>query len=361
MPMQLTDSKKMKEDSKIIEDAIDFAAVKASLRLQIKTYKKRAAEVEAYLLKHPDEWGKFQSEFNSEINAIFRDIMLFEKMKVSNGQGEKVRKLERIFISKIRDIFLKGAYNDWGFRKPYGYAGDFKMIDDIYQNNPTTSGFMRLFDNYCMMSAISVAVRNRKEDFKRLITNFIKDRYSGHKLKIMDLASGPCRDLFEILSLDPEVATKADFDCYDHDARAIEYARNLLKNFKNVDFIRKNAVKIALKKDINGLINKKYDLIFSTGLFDYFSTQLATGVVRNLKALLKPGGVLAISTARDKYSNPSVYYMNWTADWHLVYRDEEEFKKIFVKAGFSEDQLKIQYEQQGIMQYIIATQKLKKS
>ena len=359
MSTQAAELAKSNKDDKGIETALGFAEIKASLRSQIKIYKKRAAEVEAYLLKHPDEWGKFQSELNSEINAIFHDIMLFEKINLSKGQEERVRKLKRIFINKIRHLFLKGPYNEWGFSKPLGYAGDFQMIDYIYQNNPTTTGFARLFDNYCMMSAISVAVRNRKEDFKRLITDFIKERYAGHKLKIMDLASGPCRELCEILSSDPSIADKATFDCYDHDARALEYARNLLKCYGNINFIKKNAVKIALKKDISRLIDKQYDFIYSTGLFDYFNTQIAMGVVRNLKALLKPDGVLAVSTARDKYSNPSLYYMEWSADWNLVYRDEEEFKHIFREAGFTDNQLKIQYEQQGIMQYMIASAKSK--
>lgn len=340
-----------------IETALDFAEIKSSLRSQIKVYKKRAAEIEAYLSEHPDEWGRFQSEFNSEINDIFRDIMLFEKINFSKGQDEKVHKLKRIFIDKIRHLFLKGPYNEWGFNKPLGYAGDFKMIDYIYKNNPTSTGFARLFDNYCMMSAISVAVRNRKDDFKRLISNFINERHVADKLKIMDLASGPCREIYEILTEDPLVSDKATFDCYDHDERALEYGRTLLKKHDNIRFIKKNAVKIALKKDISRLIDEKYDLIYSTGLFDYFNAQISVGVVRNLKALLKPGGVLAIATVRDKYSNPSLYYMEWSADWNLVYRNEEEFWQVFKDAGFSDKQLKIQYEQQGIVQYMIANEK----
>lgn len=63
-----------------------------------------------------------------------------------------------------------------------------------------------------------------------------------------------------------------------------------------------------------------------------------------------------IATVRDKYSNPSVYFMEWVADWNLVYRDEKEFKRIFITAGFIDDKVKIKYEQQGIIQYIIACQ-----
>ena len=73
--------------------------------------------------------------------------------------------------------------------------------------------------------------------------------------------------------------------------------------------------------------------------------------------LLKTNGILAISNVRDKYSNPSVHFMEWVGDWNLRYRTDDEFKKLFIDAGFKDNELKIQYEQQGIMQYIFASNK----
>jgi extracellular factor (EF) 3-hydroxypalmitic acid methyl ester biosynthesis protein len=328
--------------------------IQPSLRTKLKFYKKRAIEIEKYLTKQPDEWGKFQSEFNSAVNGIFRDIMEFEKQCYSDSQEEKIYKLKRIFINRIRDIFLKGEFTEWSYRKPYGYAGDFKIIDDIYLNHPSTAGYNRLFDNYYMMSAIAVAVRNRKEDFKRLLHKCISEQ-GKHRLRVMDLASGPCREIQETLSQNTTLCENVVFDCYEHDEKAIDYASHLLDSFPNVHFIKENAMRIAFRKDVHQLIREKYDFIYSTGLFDYFNARVATAVIRNLKKLLNPGGTLAIATMRDKYSNPSVHYMEWVGDWNLVYRDETEFQRIFVDAGFSNHQLIIRHEQQGIMQYIIAS------
>jgi len=77
----------------------------------------------------------------------------------------------------------------------------------------------------------------------------------------------------------------------------------------------------------------------------------------DINIALTRAGIFAISTMKDRYSNPSVLYMEWVGDWNLVYRDEEEFKHIFLEAGFDKDELKTEYEQQGIMQYIIASNK----
>src|SRR3989338_4619106 len=124
-----------------MNSVLGLKEIDLSLRSKIKAYKKRAQEIELYLSIRPGEWGKFQSEFNSAVDGIFRDIMNFEKENLTIGNEDKVYKLKRIFINRIRGLFLKGAYNEWGFRKPFGYAGDFKIIDHIYQNNPDTCGF----------------------------------------------------------------------------------------------------------------------------------------------------------------------------------------------------------------------------
>lgn len=344
------------EQTNNLRAAISLSSVEASLRTKIKLYLRRAKEIQAYLTHRPDEWGRFQSEFNSEVNNVFRDIMEFEKTNFNAGQKEKVKKLKKIFVNRIRGIFLKGAYNQWSLSKPFGYAGDFKIIDDIYQNNPSSTGFERLFDNYFQMSAISVAVRNRKEDFKRIITTFINTK-RNQDIRIMNLACGPNREIKEVLSSDTLLNKNVVFDCYDHEPKAIEYAKTLLDGTPNINFSIQNALRISVSKNVNSLITQKYDLIYSTGLFDYLNYRISVRLAHNLKKLLKSGGLLIISDVRDKYSNPSVHYMEWVGEWNLIYRNDDDFRKIFIEAGFKNGELKSLYEQQGIMQYIIASNK----
>jgi len=330
--------------------------LESSLRGKIKHYKGMAHEIEKYLLASPNEWGKFQSEFNLEVDSIFRDIMNFEKENIASDREDRVYKLKRLFINRIRSTFIRGDCIDASLRKPFGYSGDFRIIEDIYENNPSTTGFNRLFDNYFQMSAISIAVRNRKNDFKRMIVEFIKDRKNS-PLRIMSLASGPCREIREMFSENLDLCENVVFDCYDNDENSIKFASTLLSNFLNVNFLKENAMRIAFRKNIYSLIDKKYDIIYSTGLFDYFEEKISIRIIENLKKILKPGGVLLISDVRDKYSNPSVHFMEWVGDWNLVYRDDESFREIFCKAGFDKKDLEPRYEQQGILQYIIGISK----
>jgi len=325
-----------------------------SLRTKIKIYQRRALEIEAYLSRKPDEWHKFQKEFNTEVDNIFRDILEFEKSNNAEEQKGKVKKLKKFFIKRFRKIFMRGTYGPWSITKPLGYPGDYKIIDDIYRNVPSTSGFDRLFDNYFMMSTICKAVRNRKEDFKYLILDFIKNR-RNQPVRIMDLACGSCRDVKEMLESDTLICKNVIFDCYDREKRALEYAKGLLNGFTNVNLIQKDILEMCTAKEIEFNIKERYDFIYSTGFFDYLGHRTCVKLIKNLKCILNKAGFLAISNVRDKYSNPSVHYMEWAGDWNLVYRDDGEFKRIFLKAGFHEDGLKTQFEQKKVLQYIIAT------
>lgn len=341
---------------KSAQDRIDtptLRSVELTLRQKMKYYVKRSEAIRQHLVKNPDEWGRFQSEFNKEINLIFNEILKFAKI-YTDSDLPKVQKLRQIFVQRFRNIFLNGTYNKWSLNKPYGYAGDFKIIDEIYQNNPPTKGFERLFDNYFLMSSISMAVRNRKEDFKRIIAGFVEGKRAG-TARIMNLASGPCREIYELFRSGVLDGQNVIFDCYDHDKNAIKYAQGLLNGIPNVNFYQENALRISASRNVRKIIDREYDFIYSTGLFDYLNHKITVRLLRNLKLLLKPHGVLAVSDVRDRFSNPSVFYMEWVGEWDLVYNNDEAFRRDFIDAGFTAQQLKFRYEQQGIMQYVLAS------
>jgi len=324
---------------------------------KVKYYRKLREELIGYLLKYPHDWQKFQEMFNSSVNKIYTDILNFEKDNIYKSES-KVYKFKKIFETRYKHYFLYGEYIKWSFEKPFGYAGDFKIIDDIYQNQPCTTGFDRLWDNYFQQLAAPKAVRERKEDFKEIILSFIKDR-KNQNIRIMNLGSGPATEIKEMLDNDSEkFLSGVIFDCYDFDIRAIDYAKKLLNGANNVNFFQKNAVRLALKKDIKNEISRDYDLIYSTGLFDYLDETITVRLLNNLKKILKEGGVIAISNVGNKYNNPSAAWMEWVADWYLVYKTEFELKKIFLNAGFSAKNLQITPQRNKVMLYCIASKEL---
>lgn len=330
---------------------MDFS--KTRFREVVVYYLKRLERLGDALNKSPDGWGIHQKEFNIEVNHLFEQIMIFEKRCIRKGEMPTLERIKGLFARRFRKYFYHGNLSKWSIDKPFGYAGDFRVIDAIYENQPSTVGYDRLFDNYFQMSAIAISVRNRKEDLKKRLVSHVK-RNPGRNFQVMSLASGPCREIFELYQEYSDVMKAVSFDCYDSEKKAHRYASRLLKNRENISFIIENALKIALSKDIAKRVPLKYDFIYSLGLFDYLNYEISVKLVRNLRDRLKEGGSLYIADVRDRYYNPSVMYMEWAGDWNLVYRTDEEFFRIFLDAGFSPAKIGHSYEQQGVIQYIEA-------
>lgn len=320
---------------------------------KIVSYKKMAEHFERYLSSHPLEWSRFQDQFNRIVDEISNEFLLFEQNHIQEYEM-RVYRLKKIFEKRWRHYFIRGEYVRWSFEKPFGYPGDFKIIDDIYVNNPRTRGFDRLFDNCFLELAASKATRERKEDFKKIILEFVI-LHRDTSIRIMNLGCGSAREIKELLeSGNSNIFNNVIFDCYDFDYRALDFAKTLLKDKSNVNFFHKNVIRLALSKNIHCEIPFIYDLIYSTGLFDYLDERVAIRLVANLKRLLKVNGELVISNYRDKYNNSSAYLMEWVAGWNLIYRDEKEFKKIFLMGGFPEEKIKIVPQKSMVMQYCFA-------
>jgi len=331
-----------------------MATASSALFSQVKHYLKLSRDVQLHLLQHPFEWHKFQGMFNSSVEKISLDLLQFEKNNMARAES-KIYKFKRIFEKRYRRHFLYGELPRWTFNKPFGYAGDFKIIDEIYQDTPRTIGFDGLWDTYYLQMTACRATRQRKDDLKQFILDFAK-KNRNRDIRIMNLASGPAREIKELLDNDTDkIFSKVTFDCYDLDINALNYAKELIHNSGKVNFIQKNAIRLALKKDIKQEISTGYNMIYSTGLFDYLDDRVAIRLLGNLRRLLKKDGLIIIANFGNKYCNSSAGLMEWATEWYLIYRTEAEFRKIFLNAGFFPSQLKMMHQPDKVIQYCFAS------
>ena len=71
----------------------------------------------------------------------------------------------------------------------------------------------------------------------------------------------------------------------------------------------------------------QFDLVLSTGLFDYLDDQSATALLDHMLDLTRPGGVTAICNVSP--GDRSRLVEDWIGDWKLIYRDPSAVEALF--------------------------------
>ncbi|WP_162176369.1 class I SAM-dependent methyltransferase [Enterovibrio calviensis] len=241
--------------------------------------------------------------------------------------------------SAFGDAFSTNTMQGFVVNKPHGYAGDFEIIDKIYTKWLSPTKHLENWDRFFHWQKASIAVRNRKAYFKSLLSEV--DNSEVENPLILNVGSGPCRDIFEYQEEEP--STKIKFECIDMDSRAIEYSKTILSG-ENVEHFCLNAFKFRP--------NKEYDLVWSAGLFDYLDDKQFVFLLRSLLDSVATGGELVVGNFSEK--NPSRDYMEF-GGWFLHHRTEEKLTQLAQKADGDNYVITIDREPSGVNLFLRIT------
>lgn len=289
-------------------------------------------------------------------NTTLANSINFLQHIISNGGPEEVEyeTLNKAFdtistefksgcISEAHMRVLQDSFNDGHFQntflghvraKPFGYAGDFLIIDKIYREQVTADQRFQKWDKFWNNLSASKAVRNRKDYFIKTMRNRVE---AGVTKKMLNVASGPARDVAELYKLiDPHALP---ITCVEADNYAINYAKNLNKaNAEHINFIHKNIFRFQTEE--------KFDIIWSAGLFDYFDDVVFAKLVSKFISWCKPGGEIIIGNFG--LENPSRNYMELVGDWYLEHRSEDTLINLALQAGAKRENIYVGSEVEGV-------------
>lgn len=250
--------------------------------------------------------------------------------------------------------YMRSRFAERAYYKPRGYAGDFMMMEMIYQNNPDGDGKIgQLVDGWCLNSASARAVRGRRRLLANLLEAIISDRNNGRRpVRIMNLACGSNRELFDFLARFKRTES-VEAVCVDADLQALEYTNTRVNVFPHRAAIRlmnDNVVKWSLGSTRHQY--EPFDIIYSTGLTDYLDRRLFLAVVSRCYEHLKPGGVLIIGNF--DHSNPHRLFMDHILNWKLIYRSANELHELFAESPFG-NRVRIEAEEEGVNLFAVAS------
>lgn len=256
---------------------------------------------------------------------------LFHMQQTNRLDTATLHLLQALF----QEEFLAETMHGYVYRKPLGYAGDFQLIDMIYTHHQSGHEAYERWDRYFHYNAATEAVRNRKDFFKNQLLHKIARRKKP--LHLLNVASGPARDLYELyggVNADMLVTT-----CVDVDADAIAFASELCSPYaEQISFHQKNILRFSSAE--------KYDVIWSAGLFDYFEDRLFVMALKRLLTMLRPGGEILIGNFSEH--NPSRGYMELFGEWFLIHRSREELIALSLQAGVQPELITVEQEPLGI-------------
>lgn len=246
-------------------------------------------------------------------------------------QADTYQAVQHIFD----DIILAETVQGFAYRKPHGYAGDYEIIDMIYRSHVNSDERFKKWDLYFHEQAAPKAVRNRKRYFIELVKQ--KIQLKSTPVTILNIASGPCRDIYELLLSVP--AGAVHIECVEMDAKAIAYAKKLLGSYADeITFHEKNIFRFDTPN--------QFDLVWSAGLFDYFDDRYFIRLLQKIARWAAPNGETVIGNFSD--DNPSRCYMEEVGQWFLHHRSKQQLAQLAAHAGFAPGSISVQHEELGI-------------
>ncbi|MCD4721323.1 MAG: class I SAM-dependent methyltransferase family protein [Desulfobacula sp.] len=335
LPLDFFKTKEGRQSNQIVEE-LKAELFNISLRLQQATSD-----------KIPE---KIQFNFNTAMDAFFNDLEIFNDTLESSELKDEVW---GYLFKETFPYFMRSSLTERAYFKPNGYAGDFKMIEMMYRNQPSGDGMMgKLVDAWLLNRPPCRAVRGRRKFLAEMLNEqsarVLKQK---EKVNIMNLACGPSRELFDFIRGFGE-DEKINAICLDIDPEALKYTDKMSKIFSHkakISFMKDNLIKWALGTSSHNL--EKQDIIYSGGLFDYLDEDLFLMLANRCHEFLNPGGVLVIGNFRP---NPDKIFMDHLLEWRLIYREQDELISIFSKSKFCNTVEIVAEKEAGIQLFAIA-------
>jgi CRP-like cAMP-binding protein len=357
---------------RILEESEPLMAYSASLSTGSQNFKE--AKPIPYHCFQTKEWHHV-NKLVEDFKASFFDLSLqlqqdtdpgvpnllqkgcFEVMDAFNRQLEEAALLLRdsefsdyllgYAFKEIFPYFMRSRFAERAYYKPRGYAGDFLMMEMIYKNEPDGDGKLgKIMDSWCLETAAAKAVRGRRKFLRERLEILCRIRANnGHTTRIMNLACGPTRELFDFLAA-CDYSDMIMALCIDADLQALEYANhtvNVIPHSASIRFMNDNVVRWAL-----GRLRHNFgaqDIIYSAGLADYLEDRVLLALINRCYDHLDRSGTLIIGNFGSR--NQHKAFLDQILQWKIIHRSADDLREIFAKSHFA-GSVEIAAEESGV-------------
>ncbi len=282
---------------------------------------------------------------------------LHERLEDLSGRiEEELRPAHQTFAKRqLHPVVMCSPFAYRTYHKPLGYAGDYEMVNMIARD-PYEGGslFAKVMNLWFLSQWPAKAHRNRIQYLKDLLTQEARrGERQGQAIRVLNLGCGPAREVQEFLAAD-SLCERVHFTLLDFNEETIQHTTAMLEECKRRHgrrvpiLLQKKSVQAVLKERsrlVTEGAEKKYDLVYCAGLFDYLPDRTCRQLMNVFYDWLAPGGLVAITNVND--TRPFRHMLEFVLDWHLIYRDRNGAAGLVPERAGAED-VSIKTEPTGV-------------
>ena len=327
--------------------------------------------INRFFTEHVPRFTLALEEFDRHIDRQSEpesDVIVEELTRSIDGSLANCAELETLLAGSDRSLlkevqtryreaiwpwFGRSWFMNHALAKPRGYAGDYQMLNSIYDGVPKSRGLGGYLDRYFLKTALGRAVSARLRSARRFLLDELARRAGD--VAVLNVACGPCREYLG--GLGPKRGGDVTITLIDNDPLALDYVQAnvspIVGGSAKLKFMRYNALRMT-SAVVNVERFGRSDIIYSVGLCDYIPNKYLVPMLKGWRESLSEGGVVYVAFKDAKRYNTPEY--QWLVDWFFLQRTEDQCRDLFAQAGFDMEELQTVRDETGIILNYIAQQ-----
>lgn len=261
--------------------------------------------------------GAAQPAVSHYLDELFTGLQAFRRA----GGDEWRTFVAACRAHSLHQLIQEDPFTRRAFTKPRGYAGDAVMLDYIYGSEeqwpePEASPLGLAIFRYTTQAPASAGVRARRGFVADLLDRLVEVRPEP---EVLSIAAGHLREAS--LASSVKRGRVGRLVAMDADAVSLKEVERQYGRY-GVE-----TVPADLRRLLTGRISLgSFDLVYSTGLFDYLAEATGRRLVTSMFRMLNPGGRLVVANFMPGVRD--VGYMEAYMDWNLVYRTRHDMLRL---------------------------------
>jgi extracellular factor (EF) 3-hydroxypalmitic acid methyl ester biosynthesis protein len=249
-------------------------------------------------------------------------LPVLQARRLRSSEADWAHYVEVCLHHPLRALLHQDPFTGRAFNKPRGYSGDAVLLDFVYGREEGwrapegTSELGKKIFQFTTGSSACEAVRARRGAIADLVDALAEE---VNKPDILSIASGHLREA--LLCSTVKRRRFGRFIALDSDEQSLEEASRCYGAF-GVETCHVSIRRLFGQRQDLGL----FDLVYSTGLYDYLQMPAAQRLTAALFRWLRPRGRLLIANFLPGILD--VGYMESYMAWKLIYRTRQEMLAI---------------------------------